>query len=158
LHFSSHLATIYQTPFFFDSIASQFPNFPWISRTFQLRQASSLLGRLPAAALAPKQSDVHRCWMTVIIAALMFSRYCLDCVFDFSYDVSHVTTTILLLLLLLGVPLNTTTTLLLPAFVMSSRLKLNDLVAARALRSVPAPGPVLLIVVAQSRFIVQFTP
>ena len=98
--------------------------------------------------------------MTVIIAALMFSRYCLDCVFDFSYDVSHVTTTILLLLLLLpGVPLmNTTTTLLLPAFVMSSRLKLNDLVAARALRSVPAPGPVLLIVVAQSRFIVQFTP
>ena len=97
--------------------------------------------------------------MTVIIAALMFSRYCLDCVFDFSYDVSHVTTTFLLLRLLLpGVPLNTTTTLLLPAFVMSSRLKLNDLVAARALRSVPAPGPVLLIVVAQSRFIVQFTP
>lgn len=153
MHFSSHLATIYQTPFFFDSIVSQFPNFPWISRTFQLRQASSLLGRLPAAALAPKRSDVHRCWMTVIIAALMFSRYCLDCVFDFSYDVSHVTTTILLPLMM-----NTTTTLLLPAFVMSSRLKLNDLVAARALRSVPAPGPVLLIVVAQSRFIVQFTP
>ena len=74
--------------------------------------------------------------------------------FDFSYgiDVSHVTTTILLLLLLLLPGLNTAT---LPACFCD---ELNDLVAARALRSVPAPGPVLLIVVAQSRFIVQFTP
>jgi len=73
----------------------------------------------------------------------------------FPIDVSHVTTTILLLLLLLpGVPLNTAT---LPAC-FCDELKLNDLVAATALRRAPAPGPVLLIVVAQSRFMVQFTP
>jgi hypothetical protein len=46
----------------------------------------------------------------------------------------------------------------LPHCFCDDELKLNDLVAARALRSAPAPGPVLSIVVAQSRFMVQFTP